>query len=51
MHEHDFYSNDYRPLADTLVDGILGLSAPSMVQYIKFVTEQIIGGIECPKNL
>lgn len=49
MHEHDFYSNDYRPLADTLVDGILGLSAPSMVQYIKFVTDRLLVALNVPK--
>ncbi len=49
MREHDFYSNDYRPLADTLVDGILGLSVPSMVQYIKFVTDRLLVALNVPK--
>ncbi|SJL12744.1 related to Putative ribonucleoside-diphosphate reductase small chain B [Armillaria ostoyae] len=34
---------------DTLVDGILGLSAPSMVQYIKFVTDRLLAALNVSK--
>ncbi|PBK66574.1 ribonucleoside-diphosphate reductase small chain-like protein [Armillaria solidipes] len=40
--EQDFWK-------DTLVDGILGLSAPSMVQYIKFVTDRLLVALDVSK--
>ncbi|KAK0431611.1 ferritin-like superfamily [Armillaria borealis] len=40
--EQDFWK-------DILVDGILGLSAPSMVQYIKFVTDRLLVVLDVSK--
>ena len=49
MRAYSFDANGYRALTETLVDGILGLSAPSMVQYIKFVTNRLLVALNVSK--
>lgn len=40
---------DLMQYKETLVDGILGLSAPAMVQYIRFVTDRLLVALNVAK--